>query len=235
VTVQDIIDRAQQYSNFNDDPLVDPPSIINRVFQRLVEVFGMANELASRRVAYFGKLVEVTATNGTNGWGWTKPTDADVVLYTTAGTPAGAGVLTPGEEVFVVPNDNFNLADPPRLYPVGKEYLSVGTATDPVAADPGDKIRFFYARFPASLDDSVAADDVANTIDADLPEGFAKLLDIDLAMWFALKDNRFTIDGPGLTKDMQSIEASFALHVQRHQRALLTQFGDQGHLDPTVR
>jgi hypothetical protein len=106
--------------------------------------------------------------------GWHRPANAELVARIEKVT---------GVEVVLVPTADRVTAEPtlPAVHRLGQVYFSCGNVNDPV---PADSLWFYIAKQPTTL---VAA---SSTIDSRWPESFNPILETELGVYLARKDNR---------------------------------------------
>lgn len=167
---QDILTSAYGYS-----AKTQPGRSINeaqegrRIVQRSLQ--GLFAVAARVNPEYYGVDVDVDFDIAANGW--LRPAVAEAV-YRIERTDFG-------DEVIVVPRfDRQADVARPALYRRGKVYLSAGNPLDPV----NETLRFCCSKVP----DALAA--IADPVDALYPDHFAALLELEVAMYIALKDGR---------------------------------------------
>lgn len=118
----------------------------------------------------FGDQRLVSMSNG----GWPRPEDAESVyrIETTDGT-----------EIGIVPFDDRTLLAgmQPAVYQMGPNYFPAGNAGDPISGS----LRFFFSKRPA------VPGTVNDALDSSWIEAYNQLLANEVAVYLAIKDNRW--------------------------------------------
>lgn len=166
MTPQQIILGAYGRSKLNNPGKIATESteLLGRVNQALTRCFRFAARINPE---FFGKEDAVAFAAS----GWARPADAELVFW----------IEKDGAQVIVVPRwDRKADTGRPAVYRMGQQYKSAGNPSDPTAGS----LTFCYARRPA------AAGSLGATLDSAWPDAFAPLLELELAMFLALKDGR---------------------------------------------
>lgn len=130
--------------------------------------------------------------------GWPLPSDVEHLFR----------VESVGVKVEVVPFDDRDLAHPdPAVYHLGGELREAGNANDP--APDVDALDVFYAKqaeTPGGVDQE---------LDAFWPEAYDSLLELEVAIYLAIKDGRMEEVGT-LQQDRDVWAIRFAAHVEHY-------------------
>lgn len=195
-TVQTIITNGYAKSAAaRPDSNASPTELIARVGQCLREVF----QVWARENPL---VLAVTGQVQFDGIGWARPTDALRIVQVRAdiGTIA-APTIPAGTRIRVVPfDDPLVAAGKPCLTEMGQRFISTGQAVDPSAGT----VTMVYARGPQQ------PTTVTDSVDPLFPSFFDDILQFDIALYLAMKDQReadvqlFTANKGALLK--QSIE-----------------------------
>jgi hypothetical protein len=167
-TVQDILNGAYGKSAKNR-PLslaADATELVKVVQRSLQGLFAYGTRI---NPLFFGTSADVNAVSGS----WARPADAESIFR----IEIVAGLV----EVAVVPFDDRKKAEPtmPAVYEMGQKFLPVGNVNDPVGT-----LRIWYARQASALVN------LTDVLDAMWPERFNELLELEVAIYLALKDGR---------------------------------------------
>lgn len=235
-TAKTLIDAAYSRSAANDpDKLATNTELISVIDRRLKQIYSAA---ARQNPFYFGEPVSVSG----DGSRWPRPANAELVFYVesdgAAGTGADKKIAAAGTEVSIVPFEDREVDDPPRIYALGRGYLSVGLDTsDPSASVNGDKLKFFYSRRHADLDPLLPPSDAANTLEADWPEQFNDLLVIHLARYLSIKDvARSDAEVTALQTELTELMQVFAMHLEHENYGMKSRWGQVARVvSPTIR
>lgn len=176
-TIQQIINAANATSSANDPGVqATDPELVGVLHRIVGEAYSLAH---SENPEFFTKR----SADVVYAAGWARPADAINVLLVEAGMKGATGGLESGTLVHVVPfDDREEAAFAPRVYRLGRTYLTVGLPGDPVAAGDGDTLRFWYShKHPA-----ITA--VGQELDPSWPEDHNQLLITKLQKYLALKD-----------------------------------------------
>lgn len=171
MTPNELITAALAKSRKNQPGIIASPAEAFATFERIFPVFWTIG--ARVNPSFYGATVALEDDNESVPTGWLRPADAEMVVEL-----RDAG----GDEVIVVPFDELD-ADPfrPAVYEWGQVYYPAGNANDPTA---GATITAWYSRQP---DLTLGADE---EVDELWPANFDELLVLELAIVFALKDDR---------------------------------------------
>ncbi|MFW6199665.1 MAG: hypothetical protein ACOC8K_03745 [Gemmatimonadota bacterium] len=152
---------------------------------------------------FFGAEDTVSVSSGS----WPLPSDLEHLFR----------VEDDGDKVEVVPFDDRAVAHPkPAVYHLGGRLYPAGNANDPTDGD----LDLFYAKqadAPADLD---------SELDAFWPEAYDSLLELEVAIYLAIKDGR-TEEVPLLQNDRDVWAIRFAAHVEHYAPTTMDRFGGQ--------
>jgi hypothetical protein len=233
-TCRTLIEAAWNSSAANDpDTLATKSELIGVIDRRLKQLYIIA---ARYNPFFFGTTSSVTG----DGTKWARPTDAELVITAYGDGTAGGGgdaKLTGTPEVSIVPFNDQDSELSPKIYQLGRDYYSAGSASDPSASTDGDKIKFYYAKQPADLDPSLDWEHATNTLATDWPEQFNDLLVLHLAYYMALKD---TVRDPNELQVLAQAEHGllqvFQMHLEHENYAQRSRFWQQVRTpEPTAR
>lgn len=205
-TAKDLIEAAWGRSTANDPiSLATRKELIGALQRKLKQVYSLA---IRRNPFYFAKSSNVVGAASK----YAVPTDAEAVIAIEDAT---------GGRVHIVPFFDKKGEQPPRVYRLGRDYISVGEASDPGAADT---LTFVYGYLHADLDPEAAWDDAANTLEADWPEQFNDIMVVDLAQYLAIKDG-VRGDLNALAHEEEKIMAVFEDHLDHAYQGTVARFG----------
>lgn len=139
---------------------------------------------------YFGDKKDVPFA----GSGWARPSNAESVFY----------MQHAGAEVVVVPLwDRQAARSEKAVYRLARSYFSAGNADDPAAG----VLTTWFSRHP------VPSANVSAAIDALWPEPHNDLLELETAIYFAIKDGRAE-EVPGLVNQRDRALRLFLAHLE---------------------
>lgn len=169
-TVQEIHDAAMAKSTKNQPGVIISETEAANQVQRIVQgAFSIAAVVQPTRFSDTADVVGVASA-------WARPPAAEAIIRI---------VNASGAEIVVVPYDD-QLAEEPKtaLYEFGQSFIAnTGQTTPPGATDT---LTFWFAKRP----DALTAIDFTGVIDPDFPDAYLELLNYQLALYLALKDNR---------------------------------------------
>jgi hypothetical protein len=188
-TVQQIHNGALAKSSKNEPSQFAEAEVVRRVNKRMA---GLYQAAARVNPIVFAGTANVNEVAGV----WARPEDALSIELVQDATP---------EDVEVVPFDD-QQSEPHRLcvYEFGQAFYAI---TTPVGAPTGT-LTFFYARRP----DVVTA--YTTILDDQWREDFNELLELELAIDYAIKDAREDAALAQLLRDRNSWFVSFMEYVQ---------------------
>lgn len=166
-TVTDILVAALARSQKNRPNAIatNASELLEVVFRAMRALYALAAEV---NPTFFADSDDVAYAAP----GWARPPEAENVFR----------IELDGTEVAVVPYDDLGAeTGMPAVYALGQIYRSAGNADDPTAADT---LRIFFSRLPEK------PTSVSDTLDAQWPEQFNELLNLEVAIYLALKDGR---------------------------------------------
>lgn len=176
-TVQDLIDRAFQRSTFNDAGLASDAEMIRQTELALKQAYQRAYNVqveAGVEPSYFGKEGSMVGAAGV----FTPPSDA-IGLYHVEEAD--------GTEVRIVNRNDLAAELAPRLFRRGAVLVTPAETDDPGATDT---LTCWYAQTHGDLDDTLAPDNAANTLDTSWRSEHLSLLVAELSAFLATKDGR---------------------------------------------
>lgn len=125
--------------------------------------------------------------------------------------------VSSGDKVEIVPFDDRELAEPnPAVYYLGGTLHPAGTANDP----SGDLLLVYAKEADAPVD-------LDTEMDPLWPESFDSLLELEVAIYLALKDGR-NEELPELKASRDTWAIRFAAHVEHHAPTTLDRYGRRG-------
>ncbi|MEE9414600.1 MAG: hypothetical protein V3V01_04890 [Acidimicrobiales bacterium] len=217
-TVQNIIDAAVASSTANDPNISALPAELVGVTDRAMkELYVRAH---TRNKWYFATLADVTS--GGAAVGWARPgTALDVLIVKSQSGGTSKVIETVGSDVTVVPTDDqVEVAFAPRIYRLGRFYLSVGATGDPSEATDGDILRFIFSH------NHTAITDATQTLDVHWPEDHNRLLITKLQEYLALKD-KARGDLPPIREELRRLELLFDVDIEQEDSALVARFREE--------
>lgn len=176
-TAKDLIQPALAARTANDPgKLAGTSELIRRLSSRLRLLYAEANRT---NPWYFATSLNVSPSASR----WARPAGSAVLrVYDTGSADPVDG------RVYIVSLHDVEAELAPRIYPLGRDYYSVGRSGDPDAS--GDSLTFVMARLHAALDPTAAWDAAANTLEGAWPEHHNDLLITFLELYLARKDGR---------------------------------------------
>jgi hypothetical protein len=211
INCKQIIEAAYSRSTFNDPGKIATDKELIGVIDRYMRA--LYAQVARVNPDYFGDSAAVAGSSGT----WARPAAAEVITRVeTAGN----------SEVNITPFKDRQAEVAPRIYRYGPSYRTVGLTGDPGASDT---LTFFFSKKHPNLDPTLAADNVANQLDATFPSQFFDLPVIRVGRYLAVKDGR-----GGEVQMMDSEEASLMqilqLHLENQDAGMVSRFRQKPRL-----
>lgn len=199
-----IIESAWARRTANDpDKLATGKELVRVIDRKLKQVYAKVGKVSRR---FFATTSNVTP----DGTKWVRPSDAIAVLWVESGGAAGTGAdrkITPnGTRVYITPFSNRDAEVSPRIYPLGRNYLTEGGASNPSASANGDVLTFTYAKRHPDLAPDSATDASANTLDSTWPEHYNDILIAHVARYLAIKDGRPATELTPLDIEIKELE-----------------------------
>ena len=180
-TVANILTNAYGYSDaFIAAKVADETNELTPLLDRVQKrYFARAARLNPR---FFAKKTVVAASSNK----WALPGDCVGVPWLIQ--------TTAGAEVHIVALEDTGSQFAPRVYLLGQDLLSVGTAGDP--DDAADSLWLFHARLPGDLTIT------SSVIDADWPDQYLQIFDLEVAIYLSGRAR--------LNEDIPALEAMLA-------------------------
>lgn len=161
--------------------------------------------------AFFGKENNQPSSSGA----WPVPSDVEMLFRLENATD--------GTRAVIVPFTDRGIAAPtPAVYHFGQALHPAGNTNDP---DTADALTFFYAK---QADDP---GDLSTELDSLWPEEYDKLLELEVAIYLALKDGR-NQEVQQLKEDRDVWAVRFAAHVEHYAPATMGRFEGTDLLNP---
>ena len=170
--VRNIIEAAYARRTANDPDTLATKSELIALCDRLLKSIYARVGKENRR--YFGTSAPVVGVAGV----WARPADSTAILWVQRAN---------GTRVHIVPFSDRIAEIPPRIYPLGPNFYTVGTADDPTATET---LTFFYSKRHPTLNASAEPDHADNELDDTWPEHYNDLLVSKVARYLAIKSGR---------------------------------------------
>lgn len=185
-TVRQIIEAAYARRTANEPDKLATKAELIAVVDRLLKLIYATVAKVNRR-HFATKSAPIAGVAGK----WTRPADAISILWVENAT---------GQRVHIVPFTDRNAEISPKIYPLGRDFLTNGAAGDPSATAP---LTFYYAKRHPSLNPALEWDDVANVLDSTWPEHFNDILVSKVARYLAIKAGRSVDEVAYLDKEYE--------------------------------
>jgi|TARA_A100001037_G_scaffold112185_1_gene102289 hypothetical protein len=203
-TVQNIIDRAAQRSNLNDASLISSTEAIAYVSSFEQQIY---LEAARENPDYFGRE-GVSATRGSATATWdisTTPGNiAAVSRVEISGVNGAPTSVSVGDEVTIISIRNPQHGIAPRAYIRNRTIHEYNTELQDSASAYANQLKIFYSWLPTTR--------TATTDNLDLPDEHLALVELKLAMLFAVRDQR--------PDEIPALQSEFEMHYATFLQAV---------------